>query len=445
MTYQEALQYIHSVSWKGSRPGLSRISELMARLGNPERGLRYIHVVGTNGKGSTSAMLASILTAAGYKTGLFTSPHLVDFRERMQIGGEMIPKRALAAVTAAVRPHIDAMADSPTEFERITAIALCWFAREHCDIVVLEAGMGGEFDATNVIPSKELAVFTNIGLDHTEYLGDTVEQIAATKAGILTPGCRAVLYPNDDSVTSVITEACAQTNTPLYQPVFGKIRPIKADLGGQSFDYPPYTDLFLPLPGAHQLKNAAVVLTAVGVLRRGDSRIARVQEEVEERAIHESPLRDSSTGAWRISDDAVHRGLADVRWPGRFEVVRTDPPLILDGGHNDQCIDALCRALAELLPDTPLTIVTGVLADKDYPRMYAQLAPFAGAFFTLTPDSPRALPAEELANHLRQYGKPVTACTTVREALSRARARGGPVLCCGSLYLIGEIKKELVR
>lgn len=206
MTYEEALQFISAVSWKGSVPSLSRITELMRRLGDPQNGMKFIHIVGTNGKGSTAAMLSSILTKAGYKTGLFISPYVIDFRERMQINNQMISRQALADMTEHVRPFAEAMADAPTEFELITAVALCWFAREDCDLVILEAGMGGEFDATNVIPAPEAAVFTNIGLDHTEFLGDTVEKIAATKAGILKPGCEAVLYPNAPGVKAVIRE-----------------------------------------------------------------------------------------------------------------------------------------------------------------------------------------------------------------------------------------------
>lgn len=418
MTYEEALTYIHSVSWKGSQPGLSRIAELLRRMGNPERGLRFVHVVGTNGKGSTCAMLASILRAAGYRTGLYTSPYLVDFRERMQIDGEMIPKRELAAATEAVRPHIESMEDSPTEFERITAIALWWFAKKRCQIVVLEAGMGGAYDATNVIPAPELAVFTNVGLDHTEYLGDTVEKIAATKAGILKPGCAAVLYPNErESVNEVIRSACRERNVPLYPANFDEICAIRQDLSGQSFRCPPYSELFLPLLGAHQLRNAAVALTAVRALReRG----------------------------WTLPEKAVRQGLAAVSWPGRLELVRREPPLLLDGGHNAQCIGALCRALDDCLPGTPLCVVTGVLADKDYADMYERLAPYAACFLTLTPDNPRALPAAALAEHLARFGKPVTACAGVRRALRLADGTGLATLCCGSLYLIGEIKKELV-
>ena len=230
MTYEEALQYIHAVSWKGSVPGLERITELMQRLGNPEQGLKFIHIVGTNGKGSTAAMLASVLTCAGYRTGLFTSPYVVDFRERMQLDGEMISREELAEQTEAVKPFADAMADPPTEFELITGIALRWFARKGAQIVVLEAGMGGELDATNVIPAPEAAVFTNIGLDHTEYLGNTVEAIARTKAGILKPGCAAALYPNVPEVCAVLEALCREKQIPLYHADPLVLVPLSRDL-----------------------------------------------------------------------------------------------------------------------------------------------------------------------------------------------------------------------
>ena len=367
MTYEEALQYIHAVSWKGSMPGLSRISELTARLGSPEKGLKFIHIVGTNGKGSTAAMLSSVLTRAGYRTGLFISPWVVDFRERMQLNGEMISPEALAAETEAVRPHAEAMADHPTEFELIAAIALKWFADEKADIVVLEAGMGGELDATNVIPAPEAAVFTNIGLDHTEYLGDTVEAIARTKAGILKPGCAAALYPNLPSVCAVIEELCREKRIPLYHADPLVLAPLEHDLTGQRFRWGEVL-LDLPLLGEHQRKNLSLVLTVLELLRdRG----------------------------WCIPDAAVQSGIHAVRWPGRFEVLGREPLLILDGGHNPQCMDALWEAANTYLAGKELSVVTGVLADKDYDAMYDRTAKLASRFFTLTPANPRALDGRE--------------------------------------------------
>ena len=200
MTVQEALTYIHSVCWKGSVPGLERTRELLERMGNPEKSLRFVHIAGTNGKGSTAAMTASILRQAGYKTGLYTSPYILRFHERMQVDGVEISDEELADVTEFVRPHAEAMADHPTEFELVSCIAFEYFKRKCCDIVVLEVGMGGELDSTNVIDTPEVAVITNIGLDHTEYLGDTLEKVASAKAGIIKKGGTAVLYRSTPSV-----------------------------------------------------------------------------------------------------------------------------------------------------------------------------------------------------------------------------------------------------
>ena len=420
MTYEEALQYIHAVSWKGSVPGLSRISELMARLGNPEQGLKYIHIVGTNGKGSTAAMLSSVLTEAGYRTGLFISPWVVDFRERMQLNGEMISPEALAAETEAVRPQAEAMADPPTEFELIAAIALKWFADEGADIVVLEAGMGGALDATNVIPAPEAAVFTNIGLDHTEYLGSTVEAIARTKAGILKPGCAAALYPNPPSVRAVIEALCREKDIPLYHADPLVLAPLGRDLTGQRFRWGELT-LDLPLLGEHQRQNLSLVLTVLELLRDRN---------------------------WSIPDAAIQAGIHAVRWPGRFELLGREPLFILDGGHNPQCMDALWEAANTYLAGKELTVITGVLADKDYAAMYERTARLAGRFFTLTPSNPRALDGRDLARLLEQYGKPVTACEGPEEAVRLALAATPPegaVLAYGSLYLASELRQAYLH
>lgn len=419
MTLEDALSYIHRVDWRGSVPGLSRIDTLLGMLGHPERSVKYIHITGTNGKGSTCAMLAAILRQAGYKTGLYTSPYIFRFNERMQINGTPISDDALCALVEELQPLADSMADHPTEFELVTAMALTWFARERCDIVVCEVGMGGEFDATNVIPAPEAAVFCNIGLDHTQYLGDTIEKIAATKAGIIKPGCETVLYRQTASVEEIIRQRCERLGVPLHLADFDGIRPEKAGLEGQVFDWEELAGLHLPLLGRHQLCNAAVALTAMRVLQKR---------------------------GWSITEEHIRRGLAATDWPGRFQIIGHDPLFIIDGGHNPQCIRALEQNIRDYLPDRPLTVLTGVMQDKDYHCMYRGVVPYARSFITVTPDNPRSLPAGELAAYIRELGAPVTACDTIRGGVSLALEQAGPggtVLCYGSLYLIGDVETQL--
>ena len=415
MTLQEALHYIHAVCWKGSIPGLERINALLDKMGHPERALKFVHVTGTNGKGSTCAMVASVLRAAGYRTGLYTSPYIIRFNERMQINGEMIPDKELCQITEEIKPLADSIFEQPTEFEMVTAIAFAWFARRQCDIVVCEVGMGGEFDATNVIGAPEAAVLCNIGLDHTEVLGDTLEKIAATKRGIIKPGCDAVLYRSTPSVEAVVAQRCRDVGTALHTVDFAGLQLCERSLAGQIFDYGALTGLHLPLLGEHQLHNAAVTLTTLAVLQKR---------------------------GWHISEEQLRQGLSQVTWPGRFQIIRHEPLFVIDGGHNPQCIQALAKNIEDYLPGRPLTILTGVLGDKDYHCMYRSVAEHAVEFITVTPDNPRALTAAELAGYLSSFGKPVTACGSVAEGVQLALAhagRDGTVLCYGSLYLLGDV------
>ena len=226
MTLDEALHYIHEVCWKGSVPGLERISALLDVMGHPERQCKFVHVTGTNGKGSTCAMVASILRKAGYRTGLYTSPYLIRFNERIQVNGEQISDKDICELTEYIKPMADSIFERPTEFEMVTALGFEYFARQHCDIVVCEVGMGGEFDATNVILPPEAAILCNIGLDHTEVLGDTLEKIAATKAGIIKPGCDAVIYREKLSVEAVFEERCKKVGATLHKADFDSIQKI---------------------------------------------------------------------------------------------------------------------------------------------------------------------------------------------------------------------------
>lgn len=415
MDYKEALEYIDGVSWLGSKPGLSRITELLERLDRPQDALKFIHVAGTNGKGSCAAMLSSVMKACGYRTGLFISPYLFRFNERMQINGKQIGDEALAGIVSQIKPVADAMEDHPTEFELMTAAALLWFRQEKCDIVVLEAGLGGRFDATNAIAAPEAAVIMNIGLDHTQVLGDTLEQIAGEKAGIIKPGCDCVLYQQQESVTEVIRQACIEQGAKLHIADFSQIHSEFDSLYGQSFTYKGEA-YALPLLGRHQLKNAAVALETVEVLK---------------------------AKGWKLEQSDVEHGIYAVTWPGRFEIIHDQPLFVVDGGHNPQCAQTVVENLETYFPGRDRILMVGMLADKDCAGTLDILAPAASSFICVTPESPRALPAEDLAKLLKKYRKPVHVCPDIREAVGMALDTAGSngVICAvGSLYSVGAIR-----
>ena len=413
MTDMEAVELIHQRAWVGQKPGLERIRRLLGRLGNPQEKLKFVHIAGSNGKGSTAAMLASVLTAAGLKTGLYTSPHLWRFHERFQVDGVPIPGEELVEIAVQVL----AAAEDETEFELMTAIGMVHFLRSKCDIVVLETGLGGRLDSTNIIPPPEAAVITHIGLEHTELLGDTLDKIAAEKAGIIKEGCSVVLYEQGFDLYGLFEEICRFRYSRLA--LAGSPVVLSSGLEGQTFTYRGSGPYHIALLGEHQISNAAVVLETVKVLRQR---------------------------GWEISEAALARGLEEARWPGRLELAWNSPNVILDGGHNPQCMEALARSLRGLYPEKKLLFLTGVLADKDYPAMMGELLPLAKEFFTITPDSPRAMSAQELADYLRGRGGRAVPCGTVREALDQALAAAEPqdVVCVtGSLYMIGEVRHLL--
>ncbi len=379
MTINEALEFIHSVSWLGSVPGLERIRELLHRIGDPQKRVPVVHIAGTNGKGSAAASLASVLTAAGYVTGLCTSPYIFRFNERMQCCGHEITDEELCAITEFIKPHAEAMAHPPTEFELVCAVIM------------------------------------NIGLDHTRELGSTVEAIAAEKAGIIKPGCDVVLYTQKPSVMDVIRAKCRQENCPLFITDPNALKVLPGGIGRLDFIYRG-KQWSTPLLGAHQAKNAAVVLETVARLR---------------------------TKGYVIPEEAVRRGLETVRWPARFEIIAEKPWFVVDGGHNPQCAETVADNIRRYFPNMHVVLLTGVLADKDYNSLTNILAPTADCFVAVTPNCPRALPAQDYARHLEKYGKPVSACGSIPEGVAKARAlagKDGVVVAVGSLYMAGPIR-----
>ena len=419
MNAEQAIAYIHSVCWKGSIPGLGRTQELLEKMGNPEKKLKFVHIAGTNGKGSTAAMTASILSKAGYRTGLYTSPYIYRFHERIQVDGVEISDEDLTEITEYVKPLADSMAQSPTEFELVCCIAFEYFYRKKCDIVVLEVGMGGAWDATNVIEVPEVAVITNIGLDHTEYLGDTVEKIAETKSGIFKPHGHAVVYRSTPSVEAVYERVCAERDVSLRKADFDGLVLKAHTLEGQVFDCGSRKNLVLPLLGDHQLHNASVVLS----------------------------IADTLIGeGWKISEQNIYDGIREVRWPGRFDIVCRKPLFIIDGGHNPQCIEALVKNIRDYLAGKKVIALTGVLADKDYADMYKPVMPLVDRFVCITPPNPRKLEAEQLARYLRKAGAQAQASESILDGVKKAMelaGKDGVVLCFGSLYSIGGIRDAL--
>ena len=427
MTYEEALEYLNAPKYSATRPGLAPVTELMHRLGDVQKGLKYVHIAGTNGKGSTAAFMESALRAAGYRTGLYTSPFIERFTERIRVCGEEISEEDLARLTERVCAACTAMREDgltePTVFEMITAVGFLYFAEQKCDIVVLEVGMGGRLDATNIIPASEISVITPIAFDHMEFLGDTLAQIAYEKGGIIKPGGTLVTCPQEPEAAVVLQQICADQEAKAYIADIGCEKVLHADIHGQTF-YLNGRQITISKLGAYQIRNAALAFTALDVLR----------EE----------------GDWpHLTDEAILRGLREASWPGRLELMHEDPVFLIDGAHNPHGVRALTEALRELFPGQRFLFVMGVLADKDYRTMLDLAEDLAYRFVTVTPDSPRAMQAEELARILQADGFPAEAAGSLEAAADRAlelaEKRPRPIAAFGSLYYIGALRTVLRR
>lgn len=428
MTYEEALDNVYGRLVFGIKPGLERIAALLDRLGNPQKQLKFVHVAGTNGKGTCSTLTASALQECGLRVGLYTSPYVLEFRERFQIDGEMIPKEELVEeveVLAPIADEFEESGDQVTEFEYITALALHWFARRQCDVVVLEVGMGGRFDATNVIPVPEAAAIMSISLDHTAILGDTLEKIAFEKAGIVKEGGRLVLYPDQaPAVTEELTQICRERHVQLFLPDLSQVKEGECSIRGTEFTVAGTCwgtiSLRTPFLGEHQVKNAVTALKVLEVLQ---------------------------SRGWPVTQEAVVRGFEKAFIPARMEVISQNPLVLLDGGHNPGCAQALRDALEEFVPQRKVAIM-GVLADKDSRGELQVLGPLFDTIVTVTPQGHRALPAQQLAQVAREFCPKAIPAGSCREALAvaaRAMKEEGALIVCGSFYLAGEIRDMLLE
>ncbi len=424
MNYIEALNYIDNLSALGSRLDLSRIREILKRLGDPQDRLKIIHVAGTNGKGSVSSMLTQILIEAGYRTALYTSPHLERYNERYKINDKEISNEEFAEYIERIKFQADEMNKEPigrpTVFEQLTAAAYLYFAEQNVDYAVIEVGLGGRFDATNVVKKPVLSVITSISLDHTEFLGNTIESIAFEKGGIIKEGCPVVLYRQDKRVYDVINKLCIERNAKLYYNAVSEIRTEKSDINGTTIsiknDIFDIKNIFLPLIGQYQLKNCETAVLAAVVLRKYGI---------------------------NISDENILKGIADTKWNGRMEVCSKNPLTIIDGAHNADGVYMLAESVKKYFTGRRIVLLMGVLGDKEYDKMASEIVPLVDTAVITEPDSDRALSAEGFKNVVSRYCDKVYSIGNIKEAYEFALSLTGKddvLLCAGSLYLIGRLR-----
>ena len=416
MNYEEALEYVHSVSWTFCKPGLERIKELCEKLGNPQNSLKFIHVAGTNGKGSFCSMLHSILKECGYKVGLFTSPYIKLFNERIAINGSPISNEDLTEITSQIKPIADAMTDKPTEFELITAIGFEYFKKQNCDVVILECGLGGRLDSTNIIENSILSVITGIAFDHTAILGNTIPKIASEKSGIIKENIPVLWCGSDNEAKSVILNEATLKNAPFYVADRTTLNVKKQTLDGTFFDFGSYNDLKINLLGTYQIENATNVLNAISILKNQ---------------------------GYNITENAIKNGLNNAKWHARFEIISHNPLIIFDGGHNPQGVCEAVKSIKQYFGNEKLNIITGVMADKDYNYIASKISEVAAKVFCLTPDNPRALNANDYAKVFNDLGIEASYHIAVNEAVECAKndavKNNKSILCLGSLYMYGEV------
>lgn len=424
MNCAQAIEYIHSLEKFGIKPGLERIKALCEILGNPQDKLKVIHVAGTNGKGSTSTMISNILIKNGYKTGLYISPYVSDFRERIQFNGNMIEHSELAYCVEKVKEAVEILqqkGEQTTEFEALTATAFVYFERKKCDFVVLEVGLGGRFDATNIIKAPFVSVITSVSLDHTAILGDTVEKIAFEKCGIIKFGAESVVYPFQQSgAMKVIEESCSKKCNSLRIPDINKLHIGKESIEGTYAEYDGI-EFLMPLAGKHMVYNAVTAIEAI----RSLSRFGII-----------------------IPDEIIVSGIASSVMPARMELIRKKPVIILDGGHNEGCANALADYIRKHLSDKRIIMVSSMMEDKDYNAYLRIVAPFASIFVATKADVPRALSSDELCENAKAF---CNDCYSIPDPLKAIRVAANvtenddALIICGSFYLAGEIRENLLN
>lgn len=421
MNYQEAVDYVNERSLLGINLGLERIKKLLDLMGNPQEKLKCIHVAGTNGKGSTIAMISSILNKSGYSVGRFTSPCIESLEDCIWANGKIISKEDFANSLQYVKEKVQLMSKKkesiePTEFEILTATAFWYFYSINCDIVLLEVGLGGRLDSTNVIKSSLVSVISNISYDHTSKLGNTLSEIAYEKAGIIKEKSCVILYPQKEEVEKVIEDVCKKKNATLIKTDISKINIKKSSINGQEFDYAKRESIKINLLGRHQINNAALAMDTIDVLiKKG----------------------------YNISETAIKRGLFLAKWPGRFEVLKRNPVFIIDGAHNLSGAKFLRENLETYFPNKKIIFITGIFADKDYISMIKECSYIASKFIIINLENKRGVEAKELAKIARHYCNNVVVSDTIEYAVRMSINdvwEDGIVCAYGSLSFVGTMR-----
>lgn len=414
-------QTIKSLTSQGIVLGLERVQELLEKLENPQDQVKSIHVAGTNGKGSTCALISSVLTQANYKVGLFTSPFLREVNEIFQINGESISNPRLLSLLEQIQEAVKTMKEKPSEFELQTALAFQYFKEEHCDFMVIEVGLGGRLDATNLMKQPILSVITKIAQDHTLFIGDTLQQIAQEKGGIIKDQVPCVVMEQSDDILEVFRQIAQEKHTKITLSSPKEIRVESQNLQGITFQYPPNFHLKTPLIGSYQIENIATALKSIEIL-----------QEI----------------GVKIEQSAIYNGFEQVFWPGRFQVLSHSPLFIVDGAHNLDGMKGFTHTLNQVLPGEKCTFLMGVMADKEYTKMVEMLVPFAHRFLPVETHLPRGLSAEMLKDTIQaQFSGQVSLCEDVAIGIKKAleTSENHPICCVGSLYILGEVLQHFQK